>query len=112
MSTSFSGGCLEHLSSVQVSLGIAGELSPDWRHMEKIDAECWDSWFPVESGLGSFTKLFGMFGAVTSCVRMSECTMNSRLFRWRFLSEPGVGLPKWIESLWLLLSERTGGEGK
>ena len=57
-------------------------------------------------------KLFGMFGAVDSCVRMSECTMNSRLFRWRFLSEPGIGLPKWIESLWLLFSERTGGEGK
>ena len=56
-------------------------------------------------------KLFGMFGAVDSCVRMSECTMNSRLFRWRFLSEPGVGLPKWIESLWLF-SERMGGEGK
>ena len=82
MSTSFSGGCLEHLSSVQVSLGmagIAGELSPDWRHMEKIEAECWDSWFPVEFGLGSFTNLFGMNGAVTGCVRMSDCTMNSRL---------------------------------
>ena len=61
MSTSFSGGCLEHLSTVQVSLGMAGtagELSPDCRHMEKIDAECWDSWFPVESGLGSFTINF------------------------------------------------------
>ena len=56
-------------------------------------------------------KLFGMFGAVACCVRMSECKINSRLFRWRFLSEPGVGLPKWIESLWLF-SERTGGEGK
>ena len=35
-----------------------------------------------------------MFGAV-GCVRMSELTMNSRLFRCR-LSEPGVGLPKLI----------------
>ena len=35
-----------------------------------------------------------MFGAV-GCVRMSELTMSSRLFRCR-LSEPGVGLPKLI----------------
>ena len=26
--------------------------------MEKIDAECWDSWFPVGSGLSSFTSNF------------------------------------------------------
>ena len=61
MSTSFSGGCLEHLSTVQVSLGMAGtagELSPDCRHMEKIDAECWDSLFPVGSGLSSFNINF------------------------------------------------------
>ena len=52
----------------------------------------------VSSGIGTFIvhyKLFGMFGAV-GCVRMSERTMNSRLFRCR-LSEPGVGLPKLIK---------------
>ena len=117
MSTSFSGGCLEHLSTVQVvSLGMAGtagELSPDRRRYG--EDWCWMLGQLVSSGIWTWIvhyKLFGMFGAVTSCVRMSECTMNSRLFRWRFLSEPGVELPKWIESLWLLFSERTGGEGK
>ena len=48
-------------------------------YMGKFDAEYWDSWVPVGSGLGSFTNLFGMNGAVTGCVRMSDCTMNSRL---------------------------------
>ena len=84
--------------------------------MGKIDAEYWDSWVPVGSGLGSFTNLFGMNGAVTGCVRMSDCTMNSRLywrlFRCRSLSVPVVGLPILIGNLWLLFSEGTGGEGK